>query len=77
MNRKKRRQVIEPETVTERVAIVVMDLMNGEEYTTAEVAELAGLSKAGAWLLMSRLCRVIPITQVDHKWQMLREINSN
>jgi hypothetical protein len=48
----------EPDTASERVAVVVMELMNGEEMTTRQVAELLGLTRMGAWYLMNRLCRV-------------------
>ena len=59
------------DTVTERVGVVVMELANGEEMTTREVSELANMSTVGAWLLMSRLCRVLPLTFDRGKWKIL------
>lgn len=63
----------EPETVTERVAVVVMELANGEEMTTRQVAELLGITRFGAWRIMARLCRVpaLRLIQFDGKWRML------
>ena len=48
----------EPDTASERVAVVVMELMNGEEMTTRQVAELLGITRMGRGTLMNRLCRV-------------------
>jgi alkylated DNA nucleotide flippase Atl1 len=65
----------QPETVTERVAVVVMELSNGMEITTRQVAELTGLTRVGAWLLMMRLCRVLPIRYAGEHWSMLTGSN--
>ena len=48
---------------TERVAIVTAALAVGKQLTTAEVAQLVGLSRCGAWELLSKLSRVLPIMQ--------------
>ena len=56
---------IEPETVTERVGLVVWHLAHGESMQTRSVADLTGLSMTGAWCLMTRLSRAIPIYQDD------------
>jgi hypothetical protein len=50
-------------TVTERVGLVVWHLVHGEAMQTRDVAEMTGLGMAGAWILMVRLSRVIPIYQ--------------
>ena len=66
-------EVIEPETVTERVAVVVMELANGEEMTTREIAEMTGLTYFGAWRLMNRLCRVpkLSLTYSSGRWSSI------
>ena len=50
---------------TERVAIVVMALVRhpGRVYTTAEIAELAQMTHGGAWMMMTKISRVVPIGQ--------------
>lgn len=60
----------QPETVSERVAVVVARLYEGRAMTTAEVAELTGLTVRGAHYLMNRLCRVQAIILNDGHWQM-------
>jgi alkylated DNA nucleotide flippase Atl1 len=63
----------EPETITERIAVVVMELANGEAMTTRDVAELLGVSRSAAWRIMCRLCRVpsLSLTKIDDLWQKL------
>ena len=56
---------IEPDTVTERVGLVVWHLAHGESMQTRSVADLTGLTMPGAWYLMTRLSRAIPIYQDD------------
>jgi hypothetical protein len=62
---------IEPETATERAGLIVVELMNGEELTTRQVAEVANMSMWGAWALMIRLCRVLPIEYSESRWRIL------
>ena len=67
----------EPDTITERAALVTWHLVHGESMQTKDVAELTGLSINGAYRLMIRLSRVIPIYQdQDDRWQVcaLREL---
>jgi hypothetical protein len=56
---------IETDTVTERVGLVVWHLCRGEGLQTKDIAKLTGLTRQGAWDLMQRLSRVIPIYQDD------------
>ena len=56
---------IEPDTITERAALVTWHLCHGEAMQTRQIAEITGLGMAGAWVLMQRLSRVIPIYQDD------------
>lgn len=52
-------------TAQERAALITWHLAHGERITTAEIASLTGLTWAGAWFLMRRLSRVLPIYQDD------------
>ena len=52
---------IRPETTTERVGKATEAIIFRRKMTTAEVADMTGLSFSGAWQMMSRLCRVLPI----------------
>ena len=45
----------------EKAALIAWHLAHGEGMTTAEVASITGLSWTGAWFLMNRLSRVLPI----------------
>ena len=56
---------MEPDTITERAALVTWHLAHGEAMQTRDVANLTGLGMAGAWILMQRLSRAIPIYQDD------------
>ena len=60
-----------PDTITERAALVVWHLAHGECMQTRDVARLTGLTRQGAWDLMQRLSRMIPIYQDDRGvWQV-------
>ena len=60
-----------PETPSERVALVVWWLAHGEGLTTKQVAQLVGLNENSSWRLMSRISRVLPIYQdEDMVWQV-------
>ena len=57
---------MEPDfTAQEKAALITWHLAHGEEITTTEVAHMAGLTWAGAWFLMERLSRVLPIYRDD------------
>jgi hypothetical protein len=56
---------IEPDTITERAALITWHLAHGEMLQTRDVAEMTGMTMAGAWILMIRLSRVLPIYQDD------------
>lgn len=58
-------------TSTERVVLVLMRLLSGSTPTTREVAEFTGLTPHGARKLLLRLCRVVPLTQVEGCWQLV------
>jgi len=50
-------------TAQERAALVTWHLAHGQGMQTRDVAKLTGLEREGAWRLMQRLARVIPIYQ--------------
>ena len=65
-----------PETPSERVALVVWWLVHGEGLTTKQVASLAQISTRGAFDLMDRISRVLPIYQdEDYVWQVCESRN--
>ncbi len=58
-------------TSTERVVLVLMRIQAGSTPTTREIAALTGLTIEGARKLLIRLCRVVPLTQVDNHWHLI------
>lgn len=50
-------------TAQEKAALITWHLAHGEGMQTRDVAKMAGLTMPGAWYLMQRLARVIPIYQ--------------
>ena len=60
------------ETVTtERIARVTWALSEGQALTTRQAAALAGISTRGAWSMLDKLCRVLPIYQdEDNVWRV-------
>jgi hypothetical protein len=55
----------EPETPSERVALVVWWLAHGQCLTTRQISSLTGLTDRGSRLMVERLSRVIPIYSED------------
>jgi len=56
---------------TERIGLVVYGLARAERLSTADVARMAGITSSGAYRMMSKLCRVLPIRYVDGAWEMV------
>jgi len=55
----------------EKAALIAWHLAHGEGMTTNEVAEITGLTWGGAWRLMDRLSRVLPIYRdEDGMWSV-------
>lgn len=59
-----------PETPSERVALVVWWLAHGEGLTTKQVALLTGLQMRSARELLYSISRVLPIYQDGSIWQV-------
>ena len=53
---------------TERVGVIVWQLAHGDALTTAQVAEIAGISYNGAYRMLQKLSRAIPILCFDGEW---------
>jgi len=53
---------------TERVAVIVWQLAHGEALSTAQVAEIAGITQRGARQMLEKLSRVIPILPFGGEW---------
>lgn len=58
---------------TERAGVVVWLLSRGYKFTTLEVAKIVGLTPGGAWRLMERLSRRVPIYQEHARWRMVED----
>ncbi len=60
-----------PEVPTERTAVVVWLLAKGRTFRTAEIADLTGVTRSGAYDIMARISRVLPVTMVDDVWMAI------
>lgn len=61
-------------TVTERAAFIGWRLMAGDAWTTAEVAALLGMSWHGAYDMLNRASRILPICQdAQKRWTRIPE----
>lgn len=59
--------------VTERVGLVVWLLAaeRGRKHTTADIARRLGVTYGGAWAMLGKLARVLPIAADSDGWWML------
>lgn len=56
---------------TERVALLTYHLTNGEALSTFAAAELLQVTRQGAWAMLTRMARVIPIYMNDEGlWEL-------
>jgi predicted ArsR family transcriptional regulator len=58
---------------TERVALLVFTLTRGGTVTTREIAERLEITENGAWRMLSRVSRVLPVVQDKGQWFLLQE----
>lgn len=63
--------MIQPETPTERVTIIVLHLAKGNKMSISDVMGKANIKRAGAYALMARVSRVAPLVLDDGKWSLL------
>lgn len=63
---------------TERVALIVYGLTVGGTVTTAQVAQMTGITHSGAWRMLNKLARVLPLAEEDGRWYLIasRSMNS-
>lgn len=59
---------MQPETPTERVALVTRRLLAGERLEAAQVASDYGMSYTGAMKLLQRLSRVLGLVHRRRAW---------
>lgn len=65
--------VVQPEVTTERVAIVTFLFCQGCRFRTAEIANILGLSRQGAYSQLSRMSRVLPLVLAEGEWFLVSE----
>jgi hypothetical protein len=56
-------------TPQERAAIITHKIDRGAALTTAEIAAYTGITVCGAWRMMDRISRVVPIVQDEGRWR--------
>jgi hypothetical protein len=59
---------------TERIALVTAYLYEGGTVTPAFVADRIGITENGAWRMLSKLSRVLPITEEDGQWWLISRL---
>lgn len=57
--------------VTERAGEVAWKLATGERLSNQDIQAMTGLGRSGAWLMMGRLSRVLPILFYDGVWSAM------
>lgn len=57
--------------VTERIAITVYVLCQGGTVTPHYVANAVGITPNGAWKMLSKLSRVLPLTEENGRWWLI------
>ena len=63
---------MDTETPTERAAVITLAIAGGHGLTTRQTAEITGLTMQGAYVLLCRISRVVPIYQDgEGKWRLL------
>ena len=53
---------------TERIGLIVWQLAHGEALTVNQVADIAGITYQGAWRMLEKLSRAIPILCFGGEW---------
>ena len=57
---------------TERVAVTVWLLSQGWQLSTKDIASLVGITSQGAYQMMDRVSRVVPVVLDAGKWRLMR-----
>lgn len=58
---------------TERVAAVTMHLYRNGQVSTAEAAQMIGVTRTGAARLLDKLSLVLPVYEDGGVWRLLQE----
>lgn len=58
-------------TPQERAALITFQIVNGQELTTMQVATRCGVTWGGAYRMMERISRVVPVYQEGGVWRKL------
>lgn len=58
-------------TAQERAALVTFQILEGAQMTTGEIAQQVGVTPQGAWHMMQRVARVVPLYQDAGRWRRL------
>ncbi len=61
----------QPETATERTAVIMLDLARGKKVTIRHVMERANLGRSGAYALMARISRVRALQLYNEEYTLL------
>ena len=63
----------------QRSALIVWHLCHGETFRTWQIAEMLGMSRAGAYRMMCHISQELPIHIYHGKWQVcaLRELDDD
>ena len=56
---------------TERASHLAFQFARSKQFTVAIVQKEYGMSESGAWRLLNRVSRAIPIVNVDGTWRLM------
>ena len=61
-----------PQTPIERATVIMAHLYAGQRLTTAEVAQICGITRQGAYRLLDTMSRVCPLLLDGGEWQLTK-----
>lgn len=60
-------------TAQERAALITFQILEGQKMTTSEIAAHVGVTWLGAYRMMEKISRVVPVVQEDAVWRRAGE----
>ena len=63
----------QPQTPIERATVVMSHLYAGRCLTTADVAQICGITRQGAYRLLDTMSRVCPLLLDGGEWQLTKQ----
>lgn len=57
---------------TERISFIIWSMTLGAKLTTREIAQLLGITRAGAYLMLCRSSRAIPLVFENGRWSVIQ-----